>query len=474
MAETISINPVTRIEGHTRIDIFLDDAGAVTDARFLSTSFRGFEAFCLGRSFWEMPAITARICGICPTSHALASALAGDRLLGLTVPPTAVKLRRILALAQVVQSHALSFFFLSLPDYLPGLRDDPARRTLTELARSYPDLVTSAVQLRRFSHEIATHVGGGVVHPQWIIPGGMAQPLGEEVRQGLLGQIPGLIAIATATIERFRQISDGLKLAGRLGSEPTLYLGLTSAERTLEYYEGELTVLDREGKLLVEGAAPERFPELVAEELSCWNYLKGPYYASLGAADGSYRVGPLARLNLVTRAGTRLADAELATLRERAGAGHPVHDVFFAHHARLIEILAGLERLQELLDDPAITDRRVRSRAEVNQPVGMGVCEAPRGTLCHEYHVDEHGLLKRVNLVIATAQNSPAMNRAVREIAGREIRNARLTEEVGQLLQIAIRAYDPCISCATHAAGTGGPAIRLIAPDGTVVQAFPT
>src|SRR5512138_3551663 len=162
MAETLSIDPVTRIEGHTRIDIFLDNAGAVTDARFLATSFRGFEAFCIGRSFWEMPAITARICGICPTSHALASVRAGDRILGLVVPPTAVKLRRILALAQVVQSHSLSFFFLSLPDFLPVLRDDPARRTLTELARCYPELVTSAVQLRRFAHDIATRIGGGV------------------------------------------------------------------------------------------------------------------------------------------------------------------------------------------------------------------------------------------------------------------------------------------------------------------------
>ncbi|TWJ16594.1 Ni/Fe hydrogenase subunit alpha [Geobacter argillaceus] len=473
MAETISINPVTRIEGHTRIDIFLDDSGAVTDARFLSTSFRGFEAFCHGRSFWEMPAITARICGICPTSHALASALAGDRLLGLTVPPTAVKLRRILALAQVVQSHALSFFFLSLPDFIPGLRDDPARRTLTELARSHPDLVTHAVQLRRFAHEIATRIGGGVVHPQWIIPGGMAEPLSEKVRQELLSRIPGLTAIATATIARFRQISAGLKLAGRLGSLPTLYLGLTSSEKTLEYYEGELAVMDRKGKLLVAGAVPERFPELVAEEVSNWNYLKGPYYAPLGAADGSYRVGPLARLNLVARAGTRQADAELATFRDQAGAGHPVHDVFFAHHARLIEILVALERLQELLDDPTIIDRRVRSRAEVNQPVGIGVCEAPRGTLCHEYHVDEYGLLERVNLVIATVQNSPAMNRAVREIAGQEIRGGRLTEAASQLLQIAIRAYDPCISCATHAAGSGGLRIRLVAPDGSVVQQLP-
>ena len=245
---------------------------------------------------------------------------------------------------------------------------------------------------------------------------------------------------------------------------------MTSPEKTLEYYEGELSVLDREGGMLVTGAAPERFPELVAEEVSNWNYLKGPYYAPLGAAAGSYRVGPLARLNLVTRAGTELADAELESFRELAGTAHPVHDVFFAHHARLIEILAALERLGELLDDPAIIDRRVRSRAEVNQPVGIGVCEAPRGTLCHEYRVDEHGLLERVNLVIATVQNSPAMNRSIREIAGREIRGARLTEAAAQLLQIAIRAYDPCISCATHAAGTGGLLIRLIAPDGTLVQ----
>lgn len=473
MSETISINPVTRIEGHTRIDIFLDDSGAATDARFIATSFRGFEAFCRGRSFWEMPAITARICGICPTSHALASALAGDRILGLVVPPTAVLLRRILALAQVVQSHALSFFFLSLPDFLPGLRGDPAKRTLTELVRSHPELVTGAVQLRRFAHEIATHVGGGVVHPQWVIPGGMAEPLAEEVRRQLLAQLPAMLTIAAATIEHFREMHAGLGLAGRLGSLPTLHLGMTSPERTLDYYGGELSVMDREGYLLAERVEPRRFPELVTEGNVAWSYLKRPHYAPLGADAGEYRVGPLARLNLVVTAGTPLADAELKMLKTLAGHARPVHDIYFAHHARLVEILAALEKLGELLDDPSATDHRVRYRAEVNQPVGIGVCEAPRGTLCHEYHVDSNGLLERVNLVIATVQNSPAMNRAVREIALREVRNGRMTDETRQLLQVAIRAYDPCISCATHAAGSDGLRIRLLAPDGSVVQRLP-
>lgn len=473
MSRTVTIEPVTRIEGHARITLQLDDAGAVCDARLHVTELRGFENFCLGRSYREMPALTARICGICPVSHSLAAAKAGDAIKGVRIPPAAAKLRRLLNWAQLVQSHALSFFHLSGPDLLLGMDTDPARRNLFGLIDGRPDVAKDGIRLRAFGQEVIRLLGDRSVHPSWAVAGGVREPLRRDQRDRIASLLPDALAVAGRGLDLGRELIERhVETARQTGNFPSLFLGLVGTDDTLEHYDGRLRLIDAAGERLEEGVDPTRYAEMIDEAEEPWSYMKFPYYRPRGYADGTgmYRVGPLARLNVAAKAGTPLADAELAGFRTLAETGGPVLASFHFHQARLIEIVHALERIGQALDDPELLDSHVRSHAHTNHAVGIGVIEAPRGTLFHDYRVDGHGLLTKVNLLVASGQNNLAMNRTILQVARAVVRSGRLDDAALNRIEHGIRVFDPCLSCATHALGKMPFDILLLAPDGTVVQ----
>ncbi len=473
MSRTVVISPVTRIEGHAKITIHLDDAGQVADARFHVTEFRGFEKFCVGRTFWEMPGITARICGICPVSHILASSKAGDAILGVRIPPTAEKLRRLMNWGQLVQSHALSFFHLSAPDLLLGMESPPAERNIMGLIQKMPDVARNGIRLRAFGQEIIRTLGGQSVHPAWSAPGGVREPLSAEGRSHIKRMLPEAFDIAGLALDMLADASANLEVESHVyGDFPSLFMGLTTPDGGLEHYHGVLRVMDSDGNILQQGFSPERYQEIIGEAVEPWSYLKFPYYKPLANGDyraGMYRVGPLARLNVCDFAGTPRADAELRRFRRLAGRGKPVLGSFAYHYARLIEIMFALEKIAGTLEEPLITGERVRANAGVNNLVGIGVSEAPRGTLFHEYHVDENGVLQKVNLIIATGQNNLAMNRTVQQIARHYIKDGQLSEGILNRIEHGIRLYDPCLSCSTHAVGQMPLVVQLFAADGELI-----
>jgi NAD-reducing hydrogenase large subunit len=450
--KTILIDPVTRIEGHAKITLHLDDRGRVEDARFHVTQFRGFEKFCEGRPFSEMPALMARICGICPVSHLMASAKACDALLAVRIPPTADKLRRIFGLAQVVQSHALSFFYLSSPDLLLGMDADPARSNIFGVLEKKPEVARDGIRLRQFGQQIIERLGGKRIHPAWVVPGGVSEPLTELNRDAILSGIPETLAIAERTLEWFKSIVEGFREeVASFGTFPTLFLGIVKRDGGLTFYDGGIRVVNSAGDVIANNLDPAEYPEYIAEKNESWSYLKSPYYSPKGYPDGIYRVGPLARMNVADRCGTPRADQELAEFHELQRTA--VLSSFHYHHARLIEILYCIERLEQLLTDPEILSKHVRAVAGPNREEGVGCCEAPRGTLIHHYKIDEQGLIRWANLIIATGHNNMAMNRGILQVAKHFVRGEKLTPGMLNRVEALIRAYDPCLSCSTHAFG---------------------
>ncbi|MEZ4712935.1 MAG: Ni/Fe hydrogenase subunit alpha [Caldilineaceae bacterium] len=476
MPRTVTIDPVTRIEGHAKITIHLDDDNRVADARFHVTEFRGFEKFCEGRSFWEMPGITARICGICPVSHLLASAKAGDAILSVRIPPTAAKLRRLMNWGQLVQSHALSFFHLSAPDLLLGMESAPVERNIMGLIQKYPEVARTGIRLRQFGQEVIRILGGKSIHPAWSVPGGVREALSDEKRAQIEQMLPEAFDGVALAFKLLKDAYPSLeKEISSYGDFPSYYMGLVTPRGGLEHYDGVLRVMNSAGQIVEDGVAPEQFRSILAEAVEPWSYLKFPYYAKNGAGNGDYaagmyRVGPLARLNICSFAGTPQADAELANFRSLAPDGKPVSSSFHYHYARLIEILFALEKIAETVADPTITDEHVRSQAGVNQHTGVGVSEAPRGTLFHEYEVDDNGILRRVNLIIATGQNNLAMNRTVRQIAEAYVNGAQLSEGILNRIEHGIRTFDPCLSCSTHAMGQMPLHVQLVSKQGAVLD----
>ncbi|HUE75683.1 MAG TPA: Ni/Fe hydrogenase subunit alpha [Chloroflexota bacterium] len=468
MSRRIVIDPVTRIEGHAKITIHLDDSGNVAEARFHVTEFRGFEKFCEGRLFWEMPGISARICGICPVSHILASSKAGDHILGVAVPPAGEKLRRLMNLAQIIQSHALGFFHLSSPDLLLGFDSPPASRNLFGLAARYPDVAKMGIRMRQFGQEVIGTLGGRKIHPSWGVPGGVRDPLDVAERDQIRARVPEQIAAIQSTLQLYKDSLVGLDDEVRaFGELPTLFLALVGPGGEWEHYDGHLRLVDANRQIVEAAIDPQRYGDYFGEAAEPWSYLKFPYYQPLGYPAGSYRVGPLARLNVCERIGSPLADRELAEFRT-LGQG-AVLGAFHYHYARLIEILASLEAIERLLDDPDILSSRCRAEASVNRLEGVGVSEAPRGTLFHHYRVDPTGRLEWVNLLIATGQNNLAMNQTVAAVARHYVRGGQdLTEGVLNRIEASIRAYDPCLSCSTHAIGQMPLLIQLIGPDGQI------
>ena len=475
MAKQILIDLVTRIEGHSKITIQLDDQGEVADAQFHVTQFRGFEKFCEGRPFTEMPSLTARTCGICPVSHLMASAKACDALLAVEIPPTAAKLRRLMNLAQLVQSHALSFFHLSSPDLLLGMDSDPAKRNIFGVVEAHPTLAKDGIALRKFGQEIIAMLGGKRIHPAWAVPGGVSEPLSEEKRLKILEMIPEARAKIDRTLSWFKDILENFRDEIRtFGNFPSMFMGLVSSHPALEHnallehYDGKLRFVDASGNIVLDQVDAARYQDYIAESVEPFSYLKSPFFKSLGYPDGIYRVGPLARLNIIDRCGTPKADQEWTEFRAlRRGV---ILSSFHQHYARLIEILYGIERIEQILLESDILDKHVRAFAKPNKLEGIGVAEAPRGTLIHHYKIDENGLIKWVNLIIATGHNSLAMNRSVKQVAQRYVKGAHLQEGMLNRVEAVIRSYDPCLSCSTHAIGRMPLHIQLIGPSGEVLD----
>jgi NAD-reducing hydrogenase large subunit len=468
MTQRIIIDPVTRIEGHAKITIYLDDRDQVTDARFHVTEFRGFERFCEGRPFHEMAGLSARICGICPVSHLLASAKAGDRILAVAIPPAAVKLRRLMNLAQIIQSHALSFFHLSAPDLLLGWESDPAKRNVFGLIHAQPELARGGIRLRQLGQEIIEALGGRKIHPAWSAPGGVREPLPMEASSRFLKRLPEAHAVTRQALDRFKGFLDCHAEETRVfGNFPSLFMGLVTPEGDWENYDGLLRFTDSEGKIVAQ-CDPLDYERFIAERVEKDSYLKSPYFKPAGYPHGVYRVGPLARVNICRRMGAPLADQELNEFRQRAGG--VANASFFYHYARLLEILACLEFLGRLLPDAELQSDDLRAEAGVNRLEGIGVSEAPRGTLFHHYHVDRDGLLQQINLIIATGQNALAMNRTVAQIAKHYVKGAKAEEPILNRIEAGIRAFDPCLSCSTHAVGQMPLVIELRRLDGTLVQ----
>ncbi len=469
MSKRIIIDPVTRIEGHAKISIYMDDAGNVADAEFHVVEFRGFEKFCEGRPYTEMPGITQRICGICPVSHTLASAKAGDALMAVSIPPAADKLRRLMNLGQIIQSHALSFFHLSAPDFLLGWDSPPAQRNVFGLIAANKELARAGIRLRQFGQEIIEILGDKKIHPMWAVPGGVRSALSAEGRAKIRAWLPEAYATTRVAFDLWQKTMETHQREIQIyGNFPSLFMGLVAEDGTWEHHGGKLRFSDSSGSIIADQIDALNYADYIGESVQSSSYLKSPYYKPLGFPAGIYRVGPLARLNVCQQMGVPQADAELKKFKKL---GHgAVTSSFLYHYARLIEILAGIEYVERYMDDPELSSDDLRADAGINCLRGVGVSEAPRGTLFHDYTVDRNGLLQKVNLIVATGQNNLAMNQTVAQIARHYVRGNEIPEPMLNRVEHGIRCYDPCLSCSTHAVGQMPLHVQLIAPDGSVLN----
>ncbi|MBN2556441.1 MAG: Ni/Fe hydrogenase subunit alpha [Anaerolineales bacterium] len=466
MTERIVIDPVTRIEGHSKITIQLDDTGNVADARFHVTQYRGFERFCVGRPFYEMPGLMGRICGICTISHMMASAQACEAIMSVRVMGTAQKLRKIVNYASLVQSHALAFFHLASPDFLLGMESDPAQRNIFGLMSQNPEIARDGVRLRGIGQQIIQILAGKKVHPDWIVVGGVSRPMSTEAQTEILALLPEAFEIILRTLGWFKRTLDSYREeVSTFGNFPSKFLGLVNEhEDVLEIYRGRLRIVDDRLKTVADFHRDE-YQDFIGEAVEPWSYLKFPYYKPEGYPNGIYRVGPLARLNIIGSTGTSMADQELAEFRER----NPLSS-FNYHLARLIECLNAIESIEQLATDPDILNPRVRAHATANVESGVGVSEAPRGTLIHHYEVDQHGLMTGANLVVSTTHNNLAMNRGVLQTARRYVDGAKLSEGMLNRVEAVIRAFDPCLSCSTHAYDQLALHFEMLGADGELLD----
>lgn len=467
---TLTIEPITRIEGHARITLQMNDRGEVEDAKLHITQLRGFEKFCEGRPFPEMPSLTARTCGICPVSHLIASSKACDELMAVQIPPAAVRLRRVMNLAQLLQSHALSFFHLSSPDLLLGWDADPAARNVFGLMREHPQLARDGIRLRQIGQSIIEGLGGKRVHPAWIVPGGVQSPMTEATRSEIRAMLPEAMEIAERTYRLYRGVVKRFKDESEaFGDIPTMFMGLVDAKGNLEHYDGLLRVMDSEGNIIEQGVDSDDYAEVIAEAVEAHSFVKSPYYRPMGYPHGLYRVGPLARLNIVGRCGTPIADEALEEFRALSP-GKPVSSSFHYHYARLVEMLFAVERLEQLTADNDILCQKVRARARGNKNRGIGISEAPRGILIHDYTIDDEGRITAVNLIVATGHNNLAMNRSVLQVARRYVHGPTVSEGMLNRVEAVIRCFDPCMSCASHELGRMPFDVRVMGRDGSELQ----
>lgn len=452
VTQKITIEPVTRIEGHAKITVHMNADGGVDHAYFHVNEFRGFEKFCEGRMVFEMPQITPRICGICPVSHHLAAAKAGDDAMGALPPRPAVLLRELMHMGQIIQSHGMHFFELAGPDLILGFDSDPATRNVVGLIQADPNLTIRAVKLRKFGQEIIANVGDRRIHPSFAIPGGVNKVLTMDTRDKLLLDIDEAIRTTQIGIQIIKDWSaKNAEDINKFAVFPTGYFGLVTPDNALELYDGQIRLIDRDGKQL-EKFDGKNYLDIIAEHVEDWSYLKFPYYKKFGYPDGSYRVGPLGRLNTVEKINTPLANEEFKIFKALNN-GHPVENTLYYHYARLIEVIYAIERARELLEDPDILSKDILNTCFDIKEQGIGVIEAPRGTLIHHYWLRPSGQLTKVNLIVSTGHNNWAMSKAVDSVAKTYIKGPDIKEGMLNRVEAAIRAYDPCLSCSTHAIG---------------------
>lgn len=469
MKRKITINPVTRIEGHARVTIFLNEDGKVDEAYFHVDQFRGFEKFTEGRYFAEMPIITPRICGICPISHHLAAAKATDDILGVDIPRPAKLLRELIHMGQVIQSHSMHFFELAGPDLIFGFDADPRIRNVVGIIQENPELALKAVKLRKFGQRIIELVAGRRIHPTFAIPGGVNQALDPKARDEILSGIDEMISYVYDGLNLAKKwIEENKEICEKFATFPSGYMGLVKEDGSLELYDGKIRFMDKYGKILKE-FKDKYYLKYIGERVEDWSYLKFPFYKPLGYPDGLYRVGPLGRVNASSKISTPLANEEFKKFKEING-GRPVEGSIYYHYARLIETIYGLERAREILEDPDVLSKDILVQGNVTNEEGIGVIEAPRGTLIHHYWVDEKGTIEKVNLIVATGHNNWAMSKSVESVAKGFIDGNNLKEGMLNRVEAAIRCYDPCLSCSTHAIGKMPIVVEVYDKNGNLIN----
>jgi len=451
------------------VTVHMNDDGTVNHAYLHVNEFRGFEKFCEGRMVFEMQMITPRICGICPVSHHLAAAKAADIVMGCPPPRPANLLRELMHMGQIIQSHGMHFFELAGPDLLLGFDADPAVRNVVGLIGADANLTVKAVELRKFGQEIIKTLGGRRIHPNFAIPGGVNRALQAADRDYILSGVDQTIETLQLGIKIMKDwAARNVEDINKFGVFPTGYLGLVTPENGLELFQGQVRLVGRDGQQL-EKFDIANYLDYIAEHVENWSYLKFPYYKKLGWPEGVYRVGPLGRLNMADKIDTPLANEE-HKIWKSINNGLPVENTLYYHYARLIEALFAAERVKVLLDDPDILSTEILNTNVNITGKGVGVIEAPRGTLIHDYTTDEQGQIKKVNLIVSTGHNNYAMSKAVDSVAKTYINGQQIREGLLNRVEAAVRAHDPCLSCSTHAVGQMPLEVEILDPEGNVSQ----
>ncbi len=463
MKQKISIDPITRLEGHARVDLFLNEDGALANAYLVIPELRGFEKFCEGRPVEEMPRITQRICGVCPIAHHMAAAKAGDAVYHVDPPPTAKKLRELMYSAFFVADHATHFYILGGPDFIVGPDAAKSERNILGVVRKVgKEIGAKVMRLLKDNHEITAMIGGRYIHSVSAIVGGVSKPITEEDRLAILERAKRSVEFAKESLQIFENIV--LKnpeyvemIMSDAFAHQTYYMGMVDENNHVNFYDGKVRVVSPNGKELIK-YGPDEYLDVVAEHLEPWTYLKFPYLKEIGwkgfvdgEKSGVYRASPLSRLNAADGMATPEANAVYQQYFETMG-GKPVHSTLATHWARLIEILYAAERSVELAEDKSITDTNVHTIPTEVPTEGIGIVEAPRGTLTHHYKTDERGLLKEINLIVGTTNNYAAIDMSIVKAAKDLIKAGETVSETAlNKIEMAFRAYDPCIGCATHA-----------------------
>ena len=461
----VAIDPLSRVEGHGKVTLLVDKEHHIRQARLHIVEFRGFEKFIQGRPYWELPVVVQRLCGICPVSHHLAAAKAVDQLIGaLEIPPTAEKIRRLMHYGQTLQSHAVHFFHLASPDFLFDFDDTTAHRNIGGVMADYPDIARQGVRLRKYGQEIIRATAGKRVHGTGAIPGGVNKALTLQERNALLIDLDLMVQWGRSILKLIKSAyGQNPGYFTYFATIRTNYLSLIRADGALDLYHGGLRARNETGTVLFDHLDYRRYSQVLREQVKPWSYMKFPFINSLGPEKGWYRVGPLARINNCDFIATPLAEEERKEFMA-LGNGEPIHVTLAYHWARMIELLHAIEAIRELLLDPDIFGDELVVRGEMARE-GIGVIEAPRGTLFHHYRMNEDGLIEKANLIVSTTNNNQAMNESIRQVAERYLDGKELTEPLLNQIEVAVRAYDPCLSCATHALGQMPLHVTLVEED---------
>lgn len=468
--ERVVIDPLTRVEGHGKVTLLQDTDKRIRQARLHISEFRGFEKFIQGRPYWELPVLVQRLCGICPVSHHLAAAKATDMLVSAPqIPPTAEKIRRLMHFGQTLQSHALHFFHLSSPDLLFGYDDDVRHRNIVGVIEDHPEIAKQGVLLRKFGQEVIRLTAGKRIHGTGAVPGGVNKSLSREERDYLLKDADQIIEWAQGAVDLIKRIFfEHLDYHLDFATVQTNMLSLVRDDGAFDIYHGGLRARDPRGEVIFDHVDYRDYEEHLHEQVKAWSYMKFPFIVLRGPEAGWYRVGPLSRVNNCDYFDTPLAELERKAFREVSPDG-PVQSSLAFHWARLVELLHCAEAIKDLLHDDEISGTELCHRGDM-QPKGIGVIEAPRGTLFHHYEIDEDGLVTRANLIVSTTNNNQAMNESIRQVASKYLDGRSLTEPLLNQIEVAVRAYDPCLSCATHALGKMPLEVVLEDTDGRVID----